>query len=126
GVRTALPFRRPAAARTSSSETSASADTAAAPLLILVSRPGPVAAVRGCAGGLRSLQLVAVLLDHHARHVHHQVALVEVHQLDALGGAADHADLLHRLTVHDALLRHDHELLVVAHRLDRHDAAGLV
>ena len=58
-------------------------------------------------------------LGHDACDVHHRVALVEVHESHALSGAPDHPDVADGLPVHHSAAGDDHELLAVAHGLDR-------
>src|SRR3989475_1472070 len=74
----------------------------------------------------RSLPFPALLLLDDARHVHHQVARDEVHDLHALRVAAGDADALDRDADHDPLLRDHHQLVVREHLLQGDHISGLL
>jgi hypothetical protein len=72
----------------------------------------------GFVGGLFSAAFV--LLDHSC-HVHHGIAGIEVHDLDALGIPPDDADTIDRKTDDHAVTGNHHELVVGDDFLECHD-----
>src|SRR5438876_6786537 len=128
GVRTATPASPAAASRTSWALTT---------LLFLLRRLrlrfrlgrrllGLGGRPRGIAVFRITLPLVRFVFLHDPRHVHHQIARREVHDLHALGVAARNADALDRYADHDPLLGTHHQLVVGGPFLERDDVAGLV
>src|SRR5207245_917687 len=69
--------------------------------------------------------VIGFVFFHHPRHVHHQVAGSQVHDLHALGVPPGDADPFDRHPDHDALLGDHHQLVVGQHFLERNDVAGL-
>src|SRR5438874_13559424 len=58
------------------------------------------------------LDVVVLVFLHDARHVHHQVARRQVHDLHTLRVAAGNPNPLHRHADHDSLLGNHHQLIV--------------
>src|SRR5207237_9730528 len=86
---------------------------------------------RGCAllaaGQRRFVPALALVLAlGETRHRGDVLALVEADESHALGGAADHADLVHAQPDHLAAAGDGHDLIVVLDHADALDAACLV